>query len=227
MSRGFGVDQQESDSGGPWPAFADLLAATTLLFLILFAAVAVPALEDAGEAEAQRNTLHAIEQRIREVEKQDTSIRVARVGDYLLVRIKGEATFPQNRFELSELKSEGRDILRKIGSVLQRDELLESVDQIQVVGHTSVEGSDERNWILSASRAASVSLFLIDSVQVPACRVSALGRSRHYPVDPERARQGAVNPGDRRIELEIRPIVVSDSAQRTRRERCVDVASRR
>lgn len=34
----------EEEGDGPWPAFADLLAATTLLFLILFAALAVPAM---------------------------------------------------------------------------------------------------------------------------------------------------------------------------------------
>ncbi|HEX5871242.1 MAG TPA: hypothetical protein VFY65_12535, partial [Longimicrobium sp.] len=72
-------------------------------------------------------------------------------------------------------------------------------------------------------RAATVSLFLIDSVGISACQVSALGRSRYYPVDPEAARQGgAVNEGDRRIELEIRPVVVGDTVQKRRRSNCVD-----
>jgi outer membrane protein OmpA-like peptidoglycan-associated protein len=216
-----GDQQQES---GPWPALADLLSATTLLFLILFAAVAVPALRGAGEAEARRNTLNVIEGRVREVVQRDTSVQVGRVGDYLLVRITGEATFPQNRFELAQLKPEGKRILHRIGEELLNGSVLDSIDQIQVVGHTSLEGGDERNWILSASRAATVSLFLIDSVGIPACQISALGRSRYYPADQESARRGEINPEDRRIELEIRPIVPSDTVQQQRRASCVERA---
>ena len=226
MAGAFGTDDHETESGGPWPAFADLLSATTLLFLILFAAVAVPALRGAGEAEARRNTLRNIESRVRSAEDQDSSVAVGRVGDYLLVRIRGEATFPQNRFELSQLKPEGKQILRDVGKMLLSGSVLDSIDQVQVVGHTSVEGSDERNWILSASRAAAVSLFLIDSVGIPACRVSALGRSRHYPVDPQSTRSGDVNPEDRRIELEIRPVIPSDTEQRRRRASCVETVRR-
>jgi chemotaxis protein MotB len=123
------------------------------------------------------------------------------------------------------LQAEGKQILRGIGELLQGGEVLDSIDQIQVVGHTSVEGSDERNWMLSASRAATVALFLIDSVGIPPCRVSALGRSRYYPVNPESASQGDINEFDRRIELEIRPIVPSDTVQRQRRSSCVDAVS--
>lgn len=213
-------DPEESFEGGPWPAFADLLAATTLLFLILFAAIAVPALRGAGEMEGRRNTLLNIEQRIAPA-RADSAIRIMRIADYLLVRIEGEATFPQNSFELRQLKPQGRQILRDLGALLRTGAVLDSIDQIQVVGHTSLEGSDERNWILSASRAATIALFLIDSVGIPPCQVSALGRSRYYPLNPETARRGIVDPDDRRIELEIRPIVPSDTVQRNRRANCV------
>lgn len=220
------IGDEEQQDGGPWPAFADLLAATTLLFLILFAAVAVPALRGAGEAEARRNTLLHIQRSIEPAEQQDASVQVRRIGDYLLVRIRGEATFPQNRYELTELKPEGKQILHNIGRLLMREAVLDSIDQIQVVGHTSLEGGDELNWMLSASRAATVSLFLIDSVGVPPCRVSALGRSRYYPIEPDRARAGVINPEDRRIELEIRPIIPSDTVQQARRASCVARAGR-
>jgi outer membrane protein OmpA-like peptidoglycan-associated protein len=216
------ADLHEETGGGPWPAFADLLGATTLLFLILFAAVAVPAIRKVGASEARENTLKTLEQKLTGTgERRD--VAVLRVGDYLLVRIEGDATFNLNRYELSQLKREGKQILRELGASLRRDSLLSLIDQVQVVGHTSSEGSEERNWILSSSRAATVSLFLIDSVGIPACQVSALGRSRYYPVDPEAARRsGAVNEGDRRIELEIRPIVVGDTVQGRRRANCVD-----
>jgi len=212
-----GADEQ----GGPWPAFADLLAATTLLFLILFAAVAVPAIRRAGQADAQKNTLRRIERELSS-RRNDSTVSVLRVGDYLLVRIRGEATFPVDRFDLADLKPAGKRILRDFGAVLRRDTLLADIDQVQVVGHTSSEGTEDRNWVLSASRAATVALFLIDSVRVPPCQVSALGRSRYYPVDPGRARRSAeVDEQDRRIELEIRPVLPADSVQKARRGSCV------
>jgi outer membrane protein OmpA-like peptidoglycan-associated protein len=215
------VELHDEAGGGPWPAFADLLGATTLLFLILFAAVAVPAIRRAGAADARANTLESLEQRITRAADR-RYVDVLRVGDYLLVRIEGDATFNLNRFELSQLKPEGKQILRTLGASLRRDSVLPLIDQVQVVGHTSSEGSEERNWILSSSRAATVSLFLIDSVRIPPCQISALGRSRYYPVDPEAARRsGAVNEGDRRIELEIRPRVVGDTVQDRRRSNCV------
>jgi outer membrane protein OmpA-like peptidoglycan-associated protein len=211
----------DADTGGPWPAFADLLGATTLLFLILFAAVAVPAMRRAGALDARENTLDRLEEQVT-LAVDSSSVDVLRVGDYLLVRIQGDATFGLDRHGLADLKLEGREILRDIGASLRRDSVLQLIDQVQVVGHTSSEGSEERNWILSASRAATVSLFLIDSVAIPACQVSALGRSRYYPVDPAAARASrTVNDKDRRIELEIRPVVVGDTVQERRRSQCV------
>lgn len=213
----------DADTGGPWPAFADLLGATTLLFLILFAAVAVPAMRRAGALDARENTLDRLKEQVT-LAVDSSSVDVLRVGDYLLVRIQGDATFGLDRYGLADLKLEGREILRDIGASLRRDSVLQLIDQVQVVGHTSSEGGEERNWILSASRAATVSLFLIDSVSIPACQVSALGRSRYYPVDPDAARASPlVNESDRRIELEIRPVVVDDTEQDRRRSNCVPV----
>jgi outer membrane protein OmpA-like peptidoglycan-associated protein len=215
------ADLHDEAAGGPWPAFADLLGATTLLFLILFAAVAVPALRRAGASDARENTLLTLEQKLRGTEER-RDVEVLRVGDYLLVRIQGDATFPVDQYELSTLKPQAKQILRAVGASLRRDTLLSLIDQVQVVGHTSSEGTRERNWILSASRAATVSLFLIDSVNINPCQVSALGRSRYYPVNPEAARQSsAVAEEDRRIELEIRPVVLGDTVQERRRSNCV------
>lgn len=213
------AELSDEAAGGPWPAFADLLGATTLLFLILFAAVAVPALGKASSEAARENTLVSIESKIRA--PADSQYVVKRVGDYLLVSIEGDATFPVDKYELSRLKPEGKRILRAIGTSLRQDSLLSLIDQVQVVGHTSREGTDDRNWVLSASRAATVSLFLIDSVRISPCKVSALGRSRYYPRNAAAARTGGVNESDRRIELEIRPIVVNDTVQAQRRAQCV------
>lgn len=222
-------DSDDREGGeGPWPAFVDLLAATTLLFLVLFAAIAVPAI---GRARASEHELGMKESTLRNLEdalrdQSDTEVR--RVGDYLLVSIKGEAVFPQNEFELRQLREEGRRILRAFGSsVNSNDSLVQQIDQIQVVGHTSREGPDELNWRLSSSRAATVALFLIDSVGFNPCRISALGRSRHYPYDPATASSGAIDERDRRIELEIRPVIPQDEDQQLRRKSCVDYAQPR
>jgi outer membrane protein OmpA-like peptidoglycan-associated protein len=212
----------EEEIASPWPAFADLLSATTLLFLILFAALAVPALQRVGETDALESTLTRIDTVLSAVAP-ERGVTVQRVGDYVLVRIPGEATFSVDRFNLADLRPGGKSILREFGRFLRQDTILRLIDQVQVVGHTSREGSDEHNWVLSASRAATVSLFLIDSAGIPACQVSALGRSRYYPADPAQARAThAVDPADRRIELEIRPILPRDSVQRMRRGACVE-----
>lgn len=212
-----------SEGTGPWPAFADLLSATTLLFLVLFAAIAVPALvESGGKKSALQQIYRAL---LPEDGKEEVSVRP--VGDYLLVTIEGDATFPLRSADLSQMKPEGKRILSLFGSRLLSDSaILRSIDQIQVVGHTSSEGADSTNWRLSASRAAAVSLFLIDSVGLPPCRISALGRSRYYPVDPAAAKQQRrVDARDRRIELEIRPTIPGDLEQERKLGSCIDMPS--
>jgi chemotaxis protein MotB len=214
------VDHHSPQQGSnPWPAFADLLAATALLFLILFAAVALPAIE---RERGMRSSLDQISEAI-DSAANEHPVTVRQLGDYLLLTIQGDATFPVNRSELSELRPEGKDILRAFGSVLRSDSVIDLIDQVQVVGHTSSEGPDSTNWRLSSARAASVALFLIDSVQIAPCQVSALGRSRYYPVNPALAKTSTEpNPHDRRIELEIRPVIIDNPQQRERREACVD-----
>ncbi|MEJ7811625.1 MAG: OmpA family protein [Gemmatimonadaceae bacterium] len=219
-------DLTGSDGSGPWPAFADLLAATSLLFLILFAAVAVPAIRRVAVAEGQRSKIKRLQDALTR-EASGHRIEVQPVGDYLRIIIKGNATFPQDQYALATLRPEGKQILRSVGQLIRRDSLLDDIDQVQVVGHTSTEGSDERNWVLSASRAATVSLFLIDSVQIPACQVTAMGRSRYYPVDATRAKaSGAIDANDRRIELEVRPVIPGDLNQQLRRKDCIDARRR-
>lgn len=202
----------------PWPALSDLLAATTLIFLVLFAVIAVPALQARSRVAQISNTLDVVENSI----KRD-SFEVRRVGDYLLVTIKGDAVFPKDDFDLKALKPEGLVQLRRLASTLQRDDVAAKIDQIQIVGHTSREGDDEHNLRLSSQRAATVALFLVREASLSACEVTALGRGPFFPLDPVRARGNPMpNPLDRRIEIEIRPLVKSDSAQAVRRLGCVD-----
>jgi len=214
-----GSEFDDPNESGPWPAFADLLSATTLLFLILFAAIAVPAL---GENERIRDELDALRtfksQVKHKLEALGGGVTIEEVGDYLVVQIPDSAVFPRNRYELSQLQPLGRSILEEFGERIREDTtLLERIDQIHVVGHTSVEGPDSTNWRLSSARAATVALFLIDSAGIHPCRISALGRSRYYPVDPGDAQSvSSPDPADRRIELEVRPGVMGRPSE-TRR----------
>jgi outer membrane protein OmpA-like peptidoglycan-associated protein len=211
------------DTDNPWPALSDLLAATTLIFLVLFAVIAVPALQAKGRVAQLNNTLDVIEESV----KRD-SFDVRRVGDYLLVTIKGDAIFPKNEFALPTLKPEGLTQLRRLALSLGRDGVTNKIDQIQIVGHTSREGGDESNLRLSAQRAATVAFFLIGEAHLPACEVTALGRGPFYPLNPASARVNPEpDPLDRRIEIEIRPLVLGDSAQERRRGGCVDGSARR
>lgn len=214
------------DGLNPWPALADLMAASTLLFLILFAAMGVPAMRSVAIERDRSSRLESLQDSLKNTLSDTTDVSVKHVGDYLLVSIRGKATFPKSRFELRELQPQGKAILRSFGVKLIAPAVAQLIDQVQVVGHASSEGSEETNWVLSASRAATVSLFLIDSVGLSACSVSALGRSRYYPLDPIAARGGTIDPNDRRIELEIHPVIPHDSAQKRRKASCVEAPRR-
>lgn len=220
MASSYGHDVLEGgEGGGPWPALSDLLAATTLIFCVLFAVTVVPAIRARKELGQLRSSLNALEQELR----QSRGFEVQPVGDYLRVTIGGDVVFPQSRFELENMRSEGRAKLGELARVLTRDSTLARIDQVQIVGHTSSEGSDEKNWRLSSARAGTIALFLVTQGGLPVCKVTALGRGRYYPIDPEHAHTSlAPDPQDRRIELEIRPVILSDSAQAQRRKGCVE-----
>lgn len=217
------MDELTAEEGaGPWPAFADLMSATTLLFLVLFAVIAIPAINAAKQGKEKQSTLMKIDTVL-----QRADFRVRKPGDYLIVTIGGDATFPQRRWELESLNPEGRATLHRLATVLTantpRGRLLDSIDQIHVVGHTSSEGGDEFNWRLSSSRAATVALYLITEEGLSACKVTALGRGRFYPANaPAAHTTSEPSPLDRRIEIEIRPLVVGDTAQANQRDRCVE-----
>lgn len=220
----------EHEDSGPWPALADLLAATALIFLVLFAAIAIPAIKRKAELEGLRTSIDTLEVRLRAAAGADRGVSVRRVGDYLLVQIPESATFRQREYELAQLQQHGKNILRELGDTIRHldagarnQRTLGLIDQVHVVGHASAEGGEEFNWRISAARAATIALFLTDSVRLPPCMVSALGRSHYYPVSPDSQRRRRTEDArDRRIELEIRPQLPDDEDQARRRtEECV------
>jgi outer membrane protein OmpA-like peptidoglycan-associated protein len=204
------------EGAGPWPAFADLMSATTLLFLVLFAVIAIPAIHAAGVSQQRQTTLSELDTAL-----VNARFAVRRPGDYLIITIGGTDTFPKNKWELKYLTPQTKETLHRLAGVLKTN--ADRIDQIHVVGHTSSEGNDENNWRLSSSRAGTVALFFINEEHLNACKVTALGRGRFYPSDPVAAHASTLpSPLDRRIEIEIRPLVVHDSAQANQRQRCVE-----
>lgn len=213
------------DGAGAWPAFADLLAATTLLFVVLFAVITVPAIDRAGKAKALETRLDSLAARL--PTPPDSAYVVERMADHLRITVGDHAVFTRNQSTLDQLNPAGLRILEALATRLRMSAVLNEIDQIHVVGHTSAEGTDERNWVLSSERATTIALFLLDRGDLPACKITALGRGRFYPRRPELAQQtGRIDGRDRRIELELRPRVEGDSTQERRRRGCVEVLRR-
>src|SRR5690349_20155922 len=113
-------DTIDAHDSSPWPAFADLLSATTLLFLILFAVVALPALLHDRANRAKQNTLHHLWTALADSSSK-RSFAVDSVGDYLLVRIPEKATFPRDASDISTFQPEGFAILRDVAARIRRD----------------------------------------------------------------------------------------------------------
>jgi len=198
---------------GPWPSFADLLGATTLLFLVLFAVIAIPALTD------KRGKTIKVDSISTSFSKNMGKWKVDKVGDYVRVSIPENATFEVGKYDLGSMRAEGKQILLELGKRINEQE--NNIDQVQVVGHTSVEGVG--NLELSSRRATTIALLLVNQARVNACLVTALGRGPLYPVNPDGRRKNLrlVSPADRRIELEIRPSLGDPTAQAERRAKCV------
>ncbi len=209
----------DHEAAGSWPAFVDLLAATTLLFLVLFAVIAIPALQKSRESQGVRTKIDSLNVRL-ERALVGRSVEVRRRASFIFLRIQGDATFPSDLYELRDLKAEGRAILRGMAEEVVSQGMMDDIYQFQVVGHASREGVSTRNWFLSAARAAAVAQFLVDSLDLDPCRVSAVGRSNFYPADMTRGVTES-SPQDRRIEIEVLPRFVSDTVQRNLLSQCL------
>ena len=92
----------------------------------------------------------------------------------------------------------GRDAIRKLASVLKEHPEI----QINVEGHTDSDGTAEKNWDLSVTRATSVVKALTSSGLDPA-QVTASGRAFYFPKAPNDTEENkSVN---RRTEIILSP----------------------
>jgi outer membrane protein OmpA-like peptidoglycan-associated protein len=97
----------------------------------------------------------------------------------------------------STIKSESRETLKKVASVMKRLPNL----QIEVQGHTDADGDPEKNLLLSQNRAEAVCKFLT-SEGIDLGRLSARGYGMTRPIAPNDTREGkAIN---RRVMIEVK-----------------------
>jgi len=203
-----------SDEFPVWPAFVDLLAATSLLFVVfvaIFLLLASRAEADAdAERQALRTTLAHLDSALRDGQEQG-SYEVINDGQFIRIILQADATFDRGQFDWYSLRPAGRNALSEIGRVLNHPGIKGFYRQARVIGHadaTPYPGDAFTNWELSASRAAVVARFLVNEAEVNPCLISASGVSSHFPIEvadnsiptEERHRR------NRRIELEIIPV---------------------
>ena len=208
-------EHDEIDGGiGSWPAFVDLLAATSLLFVALLAVVLVwVGSGQGGKIETQRQTI------IRALKDSTIGFGSAYeidTTDVTLVKLVlyEEATFPRNQYAWDSLRSEGRDALEKVALTLEGDDSLrDAYREIRILGHSDQDPYSDpnasfSNWELSAARAAVVARFLATRTKLDPCRLSASGYGPYHPAI--RPMNGELlNPDDkeknRRVELVFVP----------------------
>lgn len=103
----------------------------------------------------------------------------------------------QFEYDSAEIKSESHAVLDDVVKVMQENP---QIEQLDIVGHTSSEGSVKHNNKLSTDRAASVKQYLIDK-GVDAGRLISEGKGPSEPVASNDTEEGKV--ANRRVEFKI------------------------
>jgi flagellar motor protein MotB len=211
---------ENEDEESVWPAFVDLFAATSLLFITLLGVYVY----FAAVREGQFRTTYQEIKRVLEAGGSRLSSTVAPPSNwqslagtsslfeidttdkqFVKLILRERATFPTGRYKWENLRPEGKEILRDIGARLSRPSVDSLYREVQVVGHTDQVpylSDGFTNWELSAARAAVVARFLVSEVGLDPCKVSAIGRGPFFPEDTTGSPDLESN---RRIEIQIIP----------------------
>ena len=146
--------------------------------------------------QAQQQYEELVQGLSQEVEKGQLQVR--QYKNMLSVDLAEQIFFDSGR---AQLKTAGKDVLKKVGNVLKGYEN----KIIRVVGHTdnvplskSLQASFPSNWDLSVARATTVVRFLQD-VGVPPERMVPSGRGEYDPIAPNDTKEGRQQ--NRRIEI--------------------------
>jgi outer membrane protein OmpA-like peptidoglycan-associated protein len=126
----------------------------------------------------------------------DSGVSVTRVGDSIVLNMPSNITFDSDE---SDVKPQFYDTLNSVAIVFKEyDQTL-----IDVVGHTDSDGSDDYNYDLSRSRAASVARYL-SSQDLDRNRFSVEGRGEREPIASNASARGKSQ--NRRVEITIQPL---------------------
>lgn len=194
---------EEDETYDAWPALTDLLAASAMIFLVFFAVMVYDRMHERGEMQTLRKELVS---RLRLVPNQSKLFTIGSDPQLVRITLQEDVTFPSSQYRFAQLKPEGRQALKEIGSILKEPGLAPLYEQVMVVGHTDQEptGSDDfTNWELSAMRASAVARFLVQDAGIDPCRLAASGAGAYYPQVPPAG--VADRPQNRRIEIMILP----------------------
>jgi len=200
------------DSGhvGPWPAFVDLFAATSLVFLVFFTIIAFRYVVEVGDGVRVKQLF----ERLKELEKGRSGFTVRRDGPDVLVTLEEHVAFPSGESTIGTLKDSARKALRDVYRLVDADtsKFKGLIREIDILGHADPRGDALKNWQLSSDRAVSVAKFYVDLGGDP-CRIVPSGHGAYFPRDPtinpdtirDPKRFAGVMASDRRIEVLLRP----------------------
>ena len=147
------------------------------------------------EKQLQRQAIER--QRLAEVEAlfAPDQARVLREGNEVIIRLVGLNFRPAS----SEIPAASAELLRSVETALR---MFPGAD-VALAGHTDSFGSDADNFDLSRKRAESVRGHLLETMRLPASRVSAVGYGETQPVASNQTPEGRAR--NRRIDVVIRP----------------------
>ena len=206
----YGADDHADGVFHVWPAFVDLLAATSLLFISLVAAFIFVSNTEIGEAITQRRQLIRA---LKSVGGADSLYAIREDAQFVRITVQADATFPFREWRLASLRREGKQALDSIAGILDREPIASLYRQVRILGHTDqvpyVDNSGS-NWELSAARAAVVARYLVDSGGLDPCKVSAAGMGPYYPLSAQDSSERGLPyrqrmERNRRIEIEVVP----------------------
>jgi flagellar motor protein MotB len=126
-------DTLDGEAFEVWPAFVDLLAATSLLFVTLVAVFIYVANARLGDSLTQR---HRLVEALSSVEGANGLYSIRDDGQFVRVTVQADATFPLREWRLQSLREQGKLALDSIGSILQRQSIKSLYRVVRILGHT-------------------------------------------------------------------------------------------
>lgn len=134
-----------------------------------------------------------MDEKARELDEEMDGVTVQRVEEGIAVSFDSGILFD---FDSSSLRSEGYENLRKLTTIINRDE-----DTIlMIVGHTDSRGDEDYNLRLSERRAQSASRYMV-SQGLSSNRIQIVGRGENEPIATNESDEGRQE--NRRIEVAI------------------------